>query len=615
MNSDGSLTSIIDGPWHQAATWGGGGGVGGVPTGQTDAIVGDHAPLGIRTVTVSWSNPGWANTLSILAGITTTGASTTVTGGALNVNSGSTLTTISLTVGPGIATIRSGGTLDTPTINISGGGLTFAGGSTVAHTGGGTIYQTGGTINAGAAVGNATGMYDVSVGNATYNATVAGSAGFGAVTVNTGGLMNVTHGDALSNGTDAAALTANSGGRLDLQTALNRSSRIDIKKYGVLGGDLTGLTYGAGNVTFEQDAGMILASTSLPTTGQIGAASVLAAISNQNEVVTGLGAAAGIFRGALFTTGVAPATFSGTLGSDSGVDLVVVSNAEYQKLNGATFDSDTNTARLEVLGGMVFLEGLSVSGTATTLNVSGPAGEPNAEILRLRTPGAIKSGQTWNIVQGTPAVAGTLELSTNWSLQNGSVTVTGHGLVDVDSTDDLGSLSMTGTAGTSVDIAPGQMLTINTLLDGGGTIAGGGGLTLGGGAEYSWQPSVFGSRDLIAITGDLTGLTDFSKLGGWQLGAVYLGDGVDNALVGQDYLLCIFEANLIAADFRYMWEGYDPAVDGSPWPGEWISNNNPGEAFESGPVIIDIVVPEPGTMILLSLGGVGVLLRRRRRRA
>ena len=126
----------------------------------------------------------------------------------------------------------------------------------MAHTGGGTISQTGGTINAGAAVGTAADAYNVSVGGGgIYNATAAGSAGLGTVTLNAGGKLSVGHGDALSNGTDAAAVTINENGWLDLSTTpLNRSSRIDVKKYGLLAGDLANLTYDASNVTFEQDA-------------------------------------------------------------------------------------------------------------------------------------------------------------------------------------------------------------------------------------------------------------------------------------------------------------------------------------------------------------------------
>ena len=695
----------------------------------------------------------FTGTLTVLGGTTTVNSPIPAAGGVV-VNGGALATAAdiiadSFAVSNGNATIGTGHTLDTPAINVSGGTLTFAGDVVVVHAGGGTVCQTGGTINAGSAVGDATDKYNVSVGNATYNAAAAGSAGLGAVTLNVGGRMNVTHGDALSDGTGRATVTVNSGGRLDLQTALNGSSRIDLKAHSIFGGDLTGLTYDAANVTLEQDVGIISTSTSLPTTDQIGAGSVLAAISGRNEIVTELGAAGSIFRGALFTAGAAPIMFSGTLGSATGVDLAVVAGTGgILRLNGATFDSGTGIAQVEVPSGEIELDGPAVGGTATTFNVIGPDGNTNSRILYLNGANAVKSTQTWRvdnglaqtnnnnpiagtiviedqgalrvrddldgpatnpdtridvqgtgvlnvdspdrlnslgpsqvtasddailgmrmnnvgvagktnfqaimakfnhvfgtnvatinggdwvvgegrfilghanrnnflhnnatdsivseniggtvglaafngfemrmdtvinapdshyqigstgplttivsasshnndmdftrytgmadgfvkfdkpitcidvtvvsgglriqdgdnnataltvIVKGAESVAGKLELSGGWSLADGSVTVTGQGLVDVDETDDLGSLSMIDTVGTSVHIVAGRMLMLNTLLDGGGTITGGGGLLLGSAATYSWQPNAALLRDSVDITGNLI-LTD-----GWTL--------------------------------------------------------------------------------------------------
>jgi len=285
------------------------------------------------------------------------------------------------------------------------------------------------------------GVLNIGNGAVLDTANVAIDAG-GAINVNDGlittayvdinGALRLGDGDAVSDAGLAreVPLTANPGGMIDISTAggLNRSSRMLIKTYGILKGDLTNLAYsdtpGSGLVTFENLA--VLAPTSatgtFPTDGDLGGSKLLYGVLNSGDSVqagANVEAVGGstIFAGAYFGAGsYAGGDYSATLTNKAGSgDLLVVVNDRELKLNGATLASDSGTTRFEVLtGGRVTVTGAGYSG-GSDLIVTGMYDPSDGSgmnttgqvVFRVQGNDVLKDGQNIRVDKGVFNTYGT----------------------------------------------------------------------------------------------------------------------------------------------------------------------------------------------------------------
>jgi len=294
---------------------------------------------------------------------------------------------------------------------------------------GSTSVLAGGTMNINS---GATLTTDRVVLSGTMNVNDGGAVRATGVDVSGSGMLNLIGLESLDDGVTETPVTVTEGGTLNIQVPQTYGSAMEIKAYGLLKGDVTNQAYGAGGITFDDNALLADDITGLPqpTAAQIGGRKLLIPILTGGEVpVNNIGDAANAYKGAYFGGLYDGSTFTGTLTSVSGAD-VDVQLGRNVTFSGATLNSDTTVANIDILSGQMALGAGSIGGTATQVNVSADA--DNTHVLLLQGDGAIADGLTVRISGGRAVtdnvnnIRGTLEVGADASLylQNNITTPT-----------------------------------------------------------------------------------------------------------------------------------------------------------------------------------------------
>ena len=236
------------------------------------------------------------------------------------------------------------------------------------------------TITSGATVNiNAGGILDTDAVqlDGTMNINAGGALDAAVVAR---GTLTVNDGDGLSDGAlRESGVTIEADGRLNLATAVNQSSQMLIKTFGMLEGDLTNLVYsstpGPGVVTFEDNALLDPTSGSAthPTLGDLGGVpKVLLPIKTTNtqvkagEFVESFGdnGFKGGYIGSVYPDG---GTFNGTLTSGAG-DIYILQDRQVRYRQG-TFNTASGNVQIDVVGGAVWSRYDSFLGSVTRVDI------------------------------------------------------------------------------------------------------------------------------------------------------------------------------------------------------------------------------------------------------
>ena len=287
-----------------------------------------------------------------------------------------------------------------------------------------------------------------------------------------------------------------------------------------------------------------------------------------------------------------------TMGS-SGTGMTISGNAGSSTYTGDTIihgrikvptgflPSGSRTGDVYVYGGLVFggtatINGLygdglvrrENSGAATlTIGDNNANGDFGGVIYDFGALSLVKTGNGTQILSGENTYTGATTINAGKLQVDGSIT----SAVTVNSTGTLGGSGTVGnvTVNDGGHLAPGSSPgTLNT-----------GTLVLSAASVLDFElASLTGPSDKIAVTGDLTldGVLNVTALTGFQAG---------------QYTLLTYTGSLT-----------DNGLSPGTMPGAFTYGIDTGT---SGSVILN-VIPEPATMAILALGGLGVLMRKRR---
>ncbi|WP_237717119.1 autotransporter outer membrane beta-barrel domain-containing protein [Cupriavidus basilensis] len=382
---------------------------------------------------------------------------------------------------------------------------TFSAGSTINVTGSLSITTTGGSIGQSASwiVGGAT---TLNAGSNAITLSNAGNVFIGAVNL-AGGNAQLTSGGALTLGSvNTGALTATSGGSLNLGTgvvggALNATSQGDISQTGALSiSGSSALNAGSGAVILTNAGNMfggaVSASgswVSLASSGNLNVAA-LTSSNHGNVSLTAGGAltlpASGITTG---TGDLALSAGSGLLSADGNLSggAVSLSSGAGMALSGNVSGSSVN---LSSSSGTMVLTGVLASTSGTTINAGtlqvGNGGTSGAITGNVVNKGTLAFNRSDNITfGGTISGNGALVQS-----GTGTLTLTGANTYTGDTTVKSGTLEVGDQGHPTARVAGNVLVDPNGTLRGHGTV----------GASVTNYGAVWpgGSIGVLSVAGD-----------------------------------------------------------------------------------------------------------------
>ncbi len=564
------------------------GGTGNLTFSNTEAItLGATRQITVTTSGVnatfaqSFSGSGFGITKAGAGTLTLTGnnsnytGATTVSAGSLVVNGGTISNTSSITL-TGAMTITNGATVTTSSIVYNANGsMTVTGGSGVTST----LNLNGGNIGVTASNQNNTQM------------TIDGAGFVGSARVTNVNQLNWYHD--VSNGT----INITNGGQMNVNGAISIGSNY-------YGGTNANMTIGGGTVTST--------FTGNNQTFYIGNGE-RAGTNNNDVIVSDFGVLTNIgamfvgdmaYNGAGSTATANQLAVSGT--GTASVASITVGNAR-QTINAA------NANLVNVTGGGTFT---TTSGTNSIgfASVSGATANSNT----LTVTGA---GSTWNASNQNVIVGNAVASATS---NNNVLTVGSGGVVS-----NIGTLTVGSATGTSTGnqlVVNGTLtattVTVNNILSGAGTINGA--VTVASGGKLSPGASV-GTLTIagsLNISGAVTASNSQSMQ--FEIGAsgdqVVLSSGTLN--IGSGVLefndFAFLDVNGITTGTYTLFDSSTTITGtlGSTLSGTFFNGISGNIAFADSnrDIVLNVTVaPEPTSLTLLGLGGMGLLKRRRRR--
>ncbi len=441
----------------------------------------------------------------------------------------------------------------------------------------------------------------------------------GAIIVNGGTLREVTAytgAEQGSNTTDyaraASSTTINSGGTyvLDTSSMIDNRSRVDVGTIIVNSGGVLEIAHASSNLDTDK---YIWSGGSVSGDGTIrktGAAYADVAWSNPSgDSLDSFNGLIDVDQGTLAFNVRGNSNNGGIAGSgNAGLDIA----------SGATFDLRSGTFKIDALDGSGTIENSSGVGNTLSIGNNNGSGTFSGNITQVDADAfdLVKNGsgtQTLsgaNTYTGTTTVnAGTLSLASGSSHSgSGDYTVNG-GTLEIATGVDLSGHAMTIAGVISPGNSPGTAATgAQTWLDGG---------------SYLWEINDSGGSqgadpgwDWLDITGalDLTSLT----AGGFtiDIDSLTLGNVAGNAAGFDSYIQLdgIADYSFTIATASLGISGFDESLFTLDYSG---FSNAPGwnwAIVESGNdlVLQAFAVPEPSSTALLGLGGLALMLRRKR---
>ena len=519
--------------------------------------------------------------------------------------------------------INSNGTgSNTLSLGNNNGGSTFSGVISQVDSDAFSVVKngTGTQILSGANTYN--GTTTVNDGELTIN-NIESGAYTGAIIVNGGTLREVnafTGGEVGSNDTDyaraASSTTINNGGTLVLDTSsfTDNRSRPDLGVITINSGGTLQLHHDSSNTGVDKlivSGGSISGDGAIVKTG--GAYFDIAWSNPSGDILDSFDGLIDVDQGTLAVN---------TRGNSNNGGVAGSGNADLDIASGATFDLRSGDFKIDALDGSGTIENSSGVGNTLSIGNNDGSGTFSGNITQVDADAfdLVKNGSGTQTLSGANAYtgtttinAGTLSLASGSSHSgSGDYTVNG-GILEIATGVDLSGHDMTIAGVISPGNSPGTAATgAQTWLDGGSYLweindsDGSKGLTLGGTNGWDWL-DITGTLDLANLsaggftididslslansTGDAAGFESWSK-----------GDGI----VDYSFIIATTSAGISgfdATDFSFDSSGFSngPSWD---WQIKLSGNDLVLEAY---------AVPEPSSTALLGLGGLALMLRRKR---
>jgi autotransporter-associated beta strand protein len=509
-----------------------------------------------------------SGTLGLSGSISGTSGIATSSAGAFNETAAGTVSgAATFTQGSNLTSTLAGSNAYTGATTITGGNLILTGSltstSSITTSGTGTFNEsTAGAISGGSTTvtqgssgtstlaGSNTYAGGTTVNAGTLSGTIAGAFGTGFVTVNPTGISNTT--------ADAATLNTNGAIASTAAVTVNSNSAFAIGTAYFNGTTPTiGSLAGTGKVVLNNSGGTAL------TTGNA-----------SNTTFAGVISDLGTHNGSLAVAGTG--SFTLTNANTYGGSTTINAGATLALGDGTTDGSITNTSGVSNSGSLVYnlaqanrTVAYAINGTGSLTLVS--AG--NAHSLTLTSPSSYGGGTT--------ITSGTLFANTG---------LTGTGAVSVNNTATLagtGSVAGAVTVANGATISPGIGNAANTLTTAAATINGTGNFLINSTTNLNDELI---STGVVALTGSsLISLTDASP-----------------ATTSATFVLIDAQGGF-SGTFSNLPDGGTITVGPNTYTASYDTPDGGG-----GMDLTISAVPEPTSLGLLALGGLGLMRRRRR---
>ena len=531
--------------------------------------------------------------------------------------------TVNANVGGSDLVLLANNKTNTGTMEATGGGKLDVNGITISNTGGTITAADGSSLHLG--------------NNATISGGVLSSTGTGSITTDLGGATTLTGNVTLPTGTSFNIVDNTN---THLGSSITNNGTITINSNG--GGDATGLTADT-NLTLNGSGTVNLNATANSSgRAQLNTAPGATVTVGANQVITGDGQ----INAALLNQGLVNANVGGS-------DLWLQTN------------DMTNTGTMEATkGGALDISGITVTNTGGTISAG------NGSSVNLRQGAAITGGtlsasgsgvvqniSATNTLTNVTVAAGTPFNILDNSAVNAAGTLTNHGVITVNSNSggDLTTLafnsgaSLTGDGGLVVNnngrvTFPKNSPPVNNSL-GSLTINGNGKVDLANNGitiDYGANPSPLAAIQSYLSSGALvSSLTDSSHV-------VALVDSANGGVPGQPPHSLVVEYAIVGDADLEGFVGFDDLVtlarhygkNNADWSiGDFNNDNTVGfddlvalarhygqtltaaqlaefdPTFRADVEAAFATVPEPGTVLLFTMGAGAVLPRRRRSRS